>query len=124
MNEMLAAWMSSFELAVRTSDYSLGKSLHHDDPIFFGTRTSNSNDATEYQVKQWMKIWPYSRDFKFTELIFCESAENLMTCAMLWENFTTIDGVTHHRTGRATYVFKLLEGRLLAVHSHYSENPA
>jgi len=52
---------------------------------------------------------------------------NIFAChRVTWSNITKVKLKETFREGRATLIFKIFDGKLLAIHSHFSEyvNPA
>jgi len=123
VNKELVAWLETFRDAVQTRNFDLGLSLYSKQSVLFGTRVRLSTDMNSYLEVQWKPIWNSSVNFEFTEIVQFEESGDLVSCATTWRNNTTIDGQVVSRTGRATFVFRSFDGTLLAIHSHFSEDP-
>jgi ketosteroid isomerase-like protein len=123
VEELVAAWLTDFETAVRSRDFEAGANLYEASGVFFGTRAPYSFELTDYMRRQWESIWHHSEDFRFTDVMTVSGSGSIAFCAVTWANETQIDSLPVSRTGRATFVFSVSENGLRAVHSHFSETP-
>jgi ketosteroid isomerase-like protein len=119
----VSTWLDAFQNAVRERNFDRGLELYAETPVLFGTRVRVSDNTREYLEAQWKPIWNSSDGFEFTEVLQVEQSENLVTCATIWANVTEIDGQKVSRRGRATFVFRKTDQGLIAVQSHFSEDP-
>ncbi len=121
MNTQILGWLNAFASAVRSKDYRLGKNLYYENSINFGTKTNYSKNIEEYSQLQWEIIWDSSRDFNFIEILDSSLNDNIGYCLVTWSNITKVKLKETFREGRATFIFKFFDGKLLAIHSHFSE---
>jgi len=126
VNTQILGWLDAFTSAVKLKDYRLGKDLYYENGINFGTNTNYSKNIEEYSQLQWEIIWDLSRDFNFIEILDSSFNVNMGYCLVTWSNITKVKLKETIREGRATFIFKIFDGKLLAVHSHFSKyvNPA
>lgn len=117
-------WLNAFEQAVRKRDFSAGIDLYDNRSTLFGTRVRWSQSVEEYYENQWKVIWNSSSDFRFNQTLQVHDSGAIVTCALLWLNNTVIDDLAVSRSGRATFVLERKMHEILAIHSHFSEDPA
>jgi ketosteroid isomerase-like protein len=116
-------WLLKFEKAVNNRDFECGLNLYADSVLLFGTRIAISIDMNEYLSMQWRPIWNISKNFKFTRIEKIAESGGLQICTALWQNTSEIKMISQTRSGRATIVLQTSNRGLLAIHSHFSENP-
>jgi ketosteroid isomerase-like protein len=121
----VAAWLEEMERCVRARDYSAARSLFDTKVVGYGTREPVAHGLDELEEKQWRQVWPATEGFKFRiESARCASADGTVAVAVEWDSLgLSEDGGRFDRPGRATLVLREREGRLVAVHSHFSLRP-
>lgn len=123
MREEVERWLDSFAKAVRERDFETGLTLYDPNATAFGTRVRWAQDAKVYLEGQWQPIWNASSGYVFTEILRIDGDGDLIAVSTLWTNNTEINGEVKFRSGRASFVLKRVAGRLVAIQSHYSEDP-
>jgi ketosteroid isomerase-like protein len=118
VNTLIHKWLDTFTSAVRNKDFKSAKNLYYENGVFFGTNHNCSKNIEEYSNLQWEMIWNSSRDFNFTEVLDSSLHDDIGYCLTTWSNITK----ENYREGRATFIFKIFDGKLLVIHSHFSEN--
>jgi ketosteroid isomerase-like protein len=120
-------WMEAFARAVREVDYTAGASLVSDQIISFGTCADKAIGARALQKKQWARIWPRTRLFRFVNrgAILTVSPEGgLAFITTTWKSrLEGAKGKDGLRSGRCTILLQR-EGKVWkALHTHFSLNP-
>lgn len=123
MQEEVIRWLDKFAKAVRERDFATGLTLYDPQATAFGTRVNWAQDAQTYLAGQWQPIWNSSTGYEFTEILRIDSSGELIAISTLWTNHTEIAGKVVERSGRASFVLRRQGGSLVAIQSHYSENP-
>lgn len=123
MREEVERWLTAFAKAVRERDFETGLTLYDAHATAFGTRVRWAQDAKVYLEGQWQPIWNSSSGYEFTEILRIDHSGDLIAVSTLWTNNTEIDGIVKFRSGRASFVLRRIDDRLVAIQSHYSEDP-
>jgi ketosteroid isomerase-like protein len=121
----IVTWLETFAADVRGKDYDHARKLFAEDVLAFGTRATKMTDLGQLEFHQWRPIWDKTTDFSFKrETLGIFSALLQHTVAVLWYS-TGYDGTgaPFMRRGRATIVLKETDGKLQAVHCHFSLDP-
>ena len=121
--DLVRLWLKGYQDAIRTGDSNEGLRYFSHDATFIGTRVNFSRTTREHAENQWGPIWRASHNFEFLELLTVMDSGSLAYCAVLWRNTTKIEGHEVERFGRATFVFKIENAMVIAIHSHFSESP-
>ena len=122
-NAEILEWLRLFEKYVREKEFDKAKAMYKKSSDLFGTRVTYSSDIEEYQQLQWSKIWNVSEHFTIDKLIKTGVGDPYSFAVALWRNTTVVDQKKIERSGRATFVFEAEEGKLRAIHSHFSDSP-
>lgn len=122
-------WLDRFSQCVRDRNFDAGRAMFAADVTGFGTWTGRMDGLEMLVARQWRNVWPRTCGFEFDlEEVVGGSAADGSTAwaAATWFSFAlNPDGSAgFRRTGRATFAFRREHGRLLAVHSHFSLDPA
>lgn len=123
MQEEVMSWLEKFAEAVRKRDFETGLTLYDPQATAFGTRVKWAQDAQVYLAGQWQPIWNSSSGYEFTKVLRIDSSGDLIAVSTLWTNHTEIAGQVVERAGRASFVLQRRGDRLVAIQSHYSEDP-
>ena len=121
----IEGWFRSLEQAVRAVDYASGRELFAPDVIAFGTRAQVVSGLDNLQANQWSGVWPTIRDFTYDLQQLRWGWSGAAGWAVVTWTSTGFreSGEPFPRPGRATVLFALRDGRLLATHTHFSLAP-
>jgi ketosteroid isomerase-like protein len=122
----LVEWLDAFAAAVRSVDYPAGRAMFADDVVGFGTVGVMLKGLATLEASQWRHVWGVTSGFHFhiDHLAWGESGE-VAWAAVPWTSWgRDPHGQTFERRGRGTYILHRRGGRLLAVHTHHSLDPA
>lgn len=125
MTSPIRTWLRRFAAAVRSRDYAAGARLFAPDVVGFGTVAADVRDIDALVARQWRVIWAASQDFDFDHSSsHVHVAGDHAWAAALWSSSGQPGGkLARRRSGRATIVFRRINGRWRAVHSHFSLTP-
>lgn len=115
-------WLSRFERCIRARDYSAADLLCHQKCAGFGLEKNYLDDITSWE-SDWREVWPNQIAFTF-DIAQARVSPNgtSIVIALPWVTQSTIAGAPPKR-GRATIVLVCYEdGKVLAVHLHFSRN--
>jgi len=118
-------WLRAFTSAVRARDYAAGDDLFHDEVVAFGTLSWRSEGRDQLRRQQWHPVWERTEGFDFS-LADAEQWRDgeLIVVASPWSSLgIQDDGGRFRRRGRATIVLSRFDGRLKALHTHFSMAP-
>ncbi|MGH7816967.1 MAG: YybH family protein, partial [Candidatus Binatia bacterium] len=95
------------------------------DIVIFGTYQELVKSLSGWTERQWDKVWPRTRDFRFdlTNTMVMNSPDGALAVAIAPWSSTGFheNGTSFDRPGRATIVLaRQPDGRWLGVHSHMS----
>ena len=124
------AWLEAFADRVRARDLDGGRRFFAPGATGFGTRAARVDGLDDLVEQQWRPVWTSTRGFRFDvedALVATAADGSQTTVAATWSSEgVTGDGTTFDRAGRATLVLVPDPGSpvgLVAVHSHFSEDP-
>lgn len=123
--EPLREWLRRWQACVRAVDFAGGRALCAPEVIAFGTVAHFVRGIDNVEREQWRNVWPLIRDFT----IRVDEARGAVTgdrawVAAPWDSLgVRPDGSTFPRPGRLTIALENLDGRWLAVHTHFSLTP-
>ena len=123
----LQAWLTAFAECVRERQFDEGRVMFAPDVTSFGTWTGRMDGLDTLVARQWRNVWPNTCGFAFDLDTFVghESGDTGWAAATWSSHALNADGSAgFRRTGRATFAFAKREGRWVAVHSHFSLDPA
>lgn len=126
MNDKALEWLRQWETAINEEDFAAARRLFSPDVISFGTLTGFMAGLQELETRQWRKIWPTIKDFKFDNpaiLVTGESASSTVIASLWHSKGKTSGGGWYDRKGRATLVLRLENNLLVCSHSHLSMDP-
>ncbi len=118
-------WFESLQSCVCAVDYQRARPLFAPDVLSFGTFGSVLRGLDHLQTGQWSNIWPNIRDFTFRlDDLHCGAGGQQAWGIVPWDS-TGFDanGQPYDRPGRATVIFEWRDGKLLAIHTHFSLYP-
>lgn len=119
-------WLETWERLINETNYQSARELFAKDVIGFGTLTGDVAGLDELEYRQWRKMWPTIRNFRFCDPIVVlpqrYSPLSIIICRWSSEGKIALGG-WYDRQGRATLVLEEKEGRLLCTHSHFSMQP-
>ncbi len=123
--ETIEVWFRTLESCVRAMDYARAREIFAPEVIAFGTRAEVVEGLDHLEADQWRGVWPTIRDFTFDlgQLHWGWSGEAGWAVTIWTSTGFHPDGTPFHRPGRATILFERRDGRLLAIHSHFSLYP-
>ncbi len=118
-------WFQTLERCVRAVDYPSARALFAPDVVAFGTRAEVVVGLASLQAQQWSRVWPFIRDFAFdlAQLRWGWFGTGGWAVATWTSTGFRPDGSSFRRPGRATVLFERREGRLQAIHTHFSLAP-
>jgi ketosteroid isomerase-like protein len=118
-------WFRSLERCVRSVDYASARPLFAPDVVAFGTRAEVVTGLDNLQENQWSGVWPFIKDFTFdlSQLRWGWSGDGGWAVTTWTSTGFRTDGTPFHRPGRATVAFGRRNGRLVALHTHFSLYP-
>ena len=126
MNNKALEWLQQWEKLINANDYENARPLFSPDVISFGTVAGFVSGLSELETRQWRKVWPTIKEFKFADPIILptgEPAHSFVIISRWHSKGREADGGWYDRKGRATLVLRV-EGRLLrCCHSHLSMEP-
>ena len=119
-------WLEGFAEAVRTCDYARGRAMFAPEAVGFGTVAPRAVGLERLINEQWRRVWGVTHGFSFyLDVLEAGGEEPVFWAAAPWSSFgRTADGVELERRGRSTIVLVRRDGKLLAVHSHFSFLPS
>ena len=116
-------WLYAFAAHVRACDFAAASEMFADDVVSFGSWTGRMDGLEALVARQWNNVWPKTADFQFD--LDNAVGDSTWTAATWTSVALHADGTAHFtRRGRATFVFRREGIRLLAIHSHFSLDPA
>lgn len=122
----LRAWLTAWQARVRAVDFAGGRRLCAPGLVAFGTRATFVQGLDRVEAEQWRHVWPVIRDFtvRVAEAQGAVAGDHAWVAAP-WDSLgVRPDGSTFPRPGRLTIAFRLVDGRWLATHTHFSLAPA
>jgi ketosteroid isomerase-like protein len=122
-------WLDRFATCVRGRDFAGGRAMFAEDVTSFGTWTGRMDGLDTLIARQWRNVWPRTCGFSFDlENVVGDASSDGGTAwtAATWTSHALNDDGTPGflRSGRATFAFRRQHGLLVAVHSHFSLDPA
>lgn len=118
-------WLEDFSQAVREVDYEAGRRLFAPEAVGFGTVTPMAVGLDALVDRQWMRVWNVTRGFRFDASTLVGAVDgNAAWAVVRWSSEGQRDGGWFTRTGRSSFVFRRDPTGWLAVHSHFSLDPA
>lgn len=117
-------WLDRFAAAVRARDYPSGLTLFDANVVSFGTVAERVSQLDQLMAGQWRQVWEKTSGFAFGDVVV-DVGDDLAWAAATWRSTGhRADGRTFPRAGRATLILRRSPRGWLAVHSHFSFNPA
>jgi ketosteroid isomerase-like protein len=119
-------WLEAFAEAVRACDYARGQAMFAPEAVGFGTVAARAVGLERLVNEQWRRVWGVTHGFTFyLDALEAGGEEPVFWAAAPWSSFgRTANGVEVELRGRSTIVLVRREGKLLAVHSHFSFVPS
>lgn len=121
------AWLEQFAHCVRARDFAAAQQMFDTNVSSFGTWTGRMDGLDDLVSRQWSNVWPKTTGFEIElQDAFGGSDVSGSWAAVTWKSHALNgDGSRgFERRGRATFVFRRDAGKLLAVHTHFSMEPA
>ncbi|MGQ0698136.1 MAG: YybH family protein [Panacagrimonas sp.] len=125
--DTVKAWLDRFAESVRSQNFVEGETLFDDRVFSFGTVIEVVDGLAALRTAQWEKVWPVTRDFRFSDKdtrILLGADRTMAVVNALWtsESARTFE----LRRGRSTLVLQRHEAgaEWKAVHSHFSLSPS
>lgn len=125
------AWLNTWQDLTAAQDYDSARALFDVTVVGFGTVADRTQGVDALVQSQWLNVWSRTRGFAFVpetvEVWPSASAyDQAMTVAVQWtsEGQDSRTGKFFERAGRATIVLRKQISGWLAVHTHFSLNPA
>lgn len=120
-----AAWLDAWSRCIVACDFDGGRRLFCEDVVAFGTLEDAMYGLDELVDRQWSKVWPVTRGFRFEPEGLDETASldgALVVVTGRWSSEGRgAAGRFYARSGRATLILRAQpEGALKAIHSHLS----
>ena len=118
-------WMENFAQAVRSRDYTAGRTLFADAVFSFGTYSDQLNGLEDLVTNQWEPVWSATRNFQFNqETVRCKIIGDHAWVAAVWQSQgRSAEGEWQDRYGRATLILQWRDEGWKAIHSHFSLRP-
>ena len=122
----LRAWLRDWQAAVRAVDFEAGKAMCAPEIVAFGTVAPFVEGIDSVMAAQWHKVWGNIREFTMHD----DRARGAIAGDHAWvaapwsSRGVRPDGSTFPRPGRLTIALRVVEGRWLATHTHFSLAPA
>lgn len=126
MNDKALEWLRQWEALINAADFAGARQLFSPDVVSFGTMTGFTTGLQELETRQWRKVWPNIKDFRFDDpavLRTGEPAQSTVIISLWHSKGKTAGGGWHGRKGRATLVLRLENNVLVCCHSHLSMEP-
>lgn len=126
MNDKALDWLQQWENMINATDFAGARLLFSPHVISFGTLTGFMSGLQELESRQWRKIWPTIKDFKFDDpmvLFNGELAHSAIIVSLWHSKGKASGGGWYDRKGRATLVLRLENNLLRCCHSHLSMEP-
>lgn len=126
MNERaIRDWFDTLQACCRAVDFERARPIFAPDAIGFGTFGSVLVGRDHLEAGQWRNIWPNIKDFTFQQDQLRWGADGRYAWGIVTWTSTGFDarGQSFDRPGRATVIFEWREGKLLAIHTHFSLYP-
>jgi ketosteroid isomerase-like protein len=121
----IVRWFEALQDCCRAVDYETARGIFAEDVVAFGTRADIVSGLDNLQANQWSGVWPKIRDFTFdlSQLRWGWAGDQGWGVATWTSTGFRPDGTPFHRPGRATVLFAERDGKLLAIHTHFSQTP-
>lgn len=118
-------WLRTFEDHVRAVDLAAARDMFAADVVAFGTYAAIVPGRTALERRQWAKVWPAIRGFRFRIDAMRSLGGPAGICVVVpWDSRgVRPDGSTFPRPGRATLFLVKRGRRWVAAHSHFSLAP-
>ena len=123
MNDKALEWLRQWENAINAADFAAARLLFSPDVVSFGTLAGATTGLQELETRQWRKVWPTIKDFRFDDpiiLVTGEPAPSAVIVSLWHSKGKTVDGGWYDRKGRATLLLRLENSLLRCCHSHLS----
>ena len=123
MNDKALEWLRQWEDAINAADFPAARLLFSCDVVSFGTLAGSTTGINELETRQWRKVWPTIKDFRFDNPIILVAGEPAPSTVIvsLWQSKgKTVEDGWYDRKGRATLVLRIENGLLRCCHSHLS----
>ena len=119
-------WLTEFAAAVRAADYARGRAMFAPEAIGFGTVAERAAGLDTLVNDQWQRVWSATRDFTFDLSTVQHGGDDpVYWAAARWSSIgRDASGREVVRRGRSTIVLHRRDGKLLAVHTHFSFVPS
>ncbi len=124
--ESIHDWLEGFSSAVRAKDYELGRTFFADEVVGFGSVAKRCDGLQNLEKNQWRNVWGVTTGFEFDlDSAVVDMQDTMAWAACSWQSFgKSASNEPVLRRGRSTFVFRKKNHRWLAVHSHFSLEPA
>lgn len=121
----VAGWFRDLERCVRAVDFDAARPIFADEAVGFGTFGAVLDGLDALVAGQWQQIWPTIEAFTFDLSTLRWGADGRLAWAICrWDSLGhRADGSTYDRPGRATVILERRDGRLMALHTHFSLVP-
>jgi ketosteroid isomerase-like protein len=126
MNDKALEWLRQWESMINAADFAGARQLFSPDVISFGTLTGSMAGLQDLETRQWRKVWPAIKDFRFDDpiVLLCGEPASPAIIVSLWHSKgKTSGGGWYDRKGRATLVLRPENNLLVCCHSHLSMEP-
>lgn len=119
-------WLAEFAAAVSTADFARGRAMFAPEAIGFGTIAERAVGLDTLVDSQWRPVWSTTRGFTFDLATVKHGGDHpVYWAAAQWTSMgRDASGRDIERRGRATIVLHDREGKLLAMHTHFSFVPS
>lgn len=118
-------WFLALQSCVRAVDFDAARPIFAKEAVGFGTYGAMLDGLDALVEGQWQQVWPTISDFTFDLASLRFGGEgDLIWAICRWDSTGRhADGTSYDRPGRATAVLTRREGRLVALHTHFSLVP-
>lgn len=127
LNEDVRDWLKRWQDMIAQGDYSRAKHLFAQDVTGFGTVAVRAEGIEELCRKQWENVWTRTWGFAFdTQAMRVWRDGHLVGAALEWisNGKDAVSGQPFTRHGRCTIIWRIEDDHLVALHTHFSLNPA
>ncbi len=125
--EAILGWLDNWAACIRSGQFAEAALMFDKHVLGFGTVAIEAKGLDDLVQQQWMKVWPKTEGFRFDNAsVETWGADGLAVAAVHWssQGIDARSGALFSRHGRATLVLQRRGENLIAVHTHFSINPA
>ena len=88
MNDKALEWLRQWEALINAADFAGARQLFSPDVVSFGTMTGFTTGLQELETRQWRKVWPNIKDFRFDDPAVLRTGEPAQSTVIisLWHS--------------------------------------